>query len=391
MESTTSNSALVPGLGDLISGDPEGVVEGGNTGGKATPASSGVANQASEEGNDTGETVILAVTRSLAGLGDSESDGEESVVSSSGDDEGRPPSGGRPESMEQLRELSRSMERLGKEGEEEGWQEVKKKKRKNKKSGGAQRTARLRKAREAKASRGVSGVEQSTPTVSRGSNADDANGPSKRKREEGDTPACAKVNKKKRSYAAAASSALQLAVVKAGELTSGKLTEEDAAFIRRELVNRLDEVQGKVPQFEASGLSKGIFLISCADQAALDWVKIQVPTLKRGELQYQAVRPDELEKKVKVSTFVPSPSAKETTTAKMLWRLSRQNPDLSTEDWQVVWRDDTNPKGVFLVFLVGEQSVEVLKRLNWAPHFEMSRLRFALKQKSQNEESQQGQ
>ena len=176
------------------------------------------------------------------------------------------------------------------------------------------------------------------------------------------------------SYAAAASSALQAVILHGEGPIRGRLTEDEAALIRKGLVEALDSVEGPAPQFEASGLRDGALWVSCADSVAWDWLVAAAPKLGPEQNSYRVVRPEELEK-IRVKTFIhgPRPASKD-----VLRRLGKQNPGLRVDSWRVTYRNDEveNPRGLYIVFSVEEDSVVELERLGWRPYYELSRITF---------------
>ncbi len=90
--------------------------------------------------------------------------------------------------------------------------------------------------------------------------------------------------------------------------------------------------------------------------------------------EFEAPKFSDLRRWVKANVFVPGVSK---SNSLILSRLGRQNPGLKVDDWRVYHREEKD-NGVFLILGVDKDSLDVLKGLGLAPHFELSRVRFSL-------------
>ncbi len=84
---------------------------------------------------------------------------------------------------------------------------------------------------------------------------------------------------------------------------------------------------------------------------------IQTWSTLLGEVESDAVVPDQLPRLTKASVWPPSPSKP---TEALLVRLDAQNSELQTKDWFIIYRQ-SRPQGTFLAMSIGKDSVEYLR------------------------------
>ena len=90
----------------------------------------------------------------------------------------------------------------------------------------------------------------------------------------------------------------------------------------------------------------------------------------------------EVNKRVKATVFVSTKKPK--TTEVIFSRLEKQNPGLSTKNWLVYTRQEMPSQSGFLLVLgVDDDTIQVLKTLDFRPHFELTRLPFRVHESAQ--------
>ena len=157
------------------------------------------------------------------------------------------------------------------------------------------------------------------------------------------------------------------------------MTEAEKSHIWRKLIQRIDMTprnsQAPGPQFDRSGLVRGVFRISCTDQASLTWLREAVNRIELIEGQtYQVVEVSQLYRLHRVKVWIPGeiyePGA-------ILSRLAKQNQGLDTSGWKLIHRQEKD-NGQLLVLGVSDESVEVLKVTAGRVHLELSQVTFEL-------------
>jgi len=87
-------------------------------------------------------------------------------------------------------------------------------------------------------------------------------------------------------YSQVAAKSLQVAVIFRADPTR-KITETEKQHIWRQLAQLIDmlpqNLQAPGPRFDKSGLSQGVYKITCADQSSLTWLKNAVPRIEAIE------------------------------------------------------------------------------------------------------------
>ena len=174
------------------------------------------------------------------------------------------------------------------------------------------------------------------------------------------------------SFREAAEKALQVGVVLSeGE---GRLSVSQGSYLRYTLIDALDETQGTAPRFNESGLKDGAFMVSCADQFSLDWLKALVPKMAFEGNTFAAVPADQLKKRTKMRVFIPGTVSP---VERVFSRLQKQNPGLRTDRWRLFDQKSVGESaGQTLILGIDDESMAALGRVNNKPYFELSRLTF---------------
>lgn len=251
--------------------------------------------------------------------------------------------------------------------------------------GASNASARVRQA--PSQSSGTSGAAVGSSS-SEQSEDEDVAGPStrasKRKREGEPTPpsvARALKRAKRMAYSLAVGGDLQVVIFPRDD-RHRSLTAAEAVHIRGELVKLLDEAPDPVPRFSDSGLVKGAFRVTCADEASASWIlgaALAVPGVNGEPAAYLAMRLKDMPVLKKASVFIPGAVVAH---GLVLRRLQRQNPDLRTEVWKLL-HQESRDTGQLLVLGVDAASREVLERLECRPYYELSRVQFRLSKTAQ--------
>lgn len=171
------------------------------------------------------------------------------------------------------------------------------------------------------------------------------------------------------SFKEAAEKALRVAIVFEDD---SRLTEDQASMVRQDLIKCMDEDEGPPPRFNESGLKLGAFLVYCADQLSLEWLKSVVPSLTIEGKKCMVLPADQLTRRTKFFVFVPG---RVNPVSVVLKRLQKQNPGLKTDLWRV-YSAEQKVDGQFLVLGVDDDSLASLERTSFMPYFELSRLHF---------------
>lgn len=200
----------------------------------------------------------------------------------------------------------------------------------------------------------------------------------KRPLQHGDTPASLKPAAKRPrqlpSYKAAVASSLQVAIVDRKNV-GGMTTEQMEALTERltQALDRLPSTSLAPPRFHSSGLTRGGFVLACADQQTLDWLKKTVSSL--GSVwegaDLQVIPKSDLPRHKVFTVFIPGQVDRDTVFA----RLQRQNPCLRTDLWRV-HKQEVRGEQTFLALGVDETSVQTLKDLDCRPYYQLGRVTF---------------
>jgi len=287
----------------------------------------------------------------------------------------------------------KSGDEVGSEAPSGQWTTVTKKK---KKSRGASQRRRHRQQLESEfsatalgaagPSHGAKGSDsQQTPATQ---SASDVTRPAKRRAE--DTPPnkgrpVAKQTRqgtpKGSSYKTAADCALQIFIGIKGDPWR-QVSPEMGDHIRQQLIAAMGSApDGQPPlRFNQSGIVQGHFKVSCADQHALDWLKTAVPAMPALEgVKFTPWTADQLPRLVKVRVYIPGPE-KDLQSVRTM--LARQNPELKAERWVFYHKDVMEPPGTLHTLGVDEASLAALRRLDFRPYYELSRVAFQVPRKA---------
>jgi Domain of unknown function (DUF4780) len=176
-----------------------------------------------------------------------------------------------------------------------------------------------------------------------------------------------------RDFKEAAQLALQVAILSEDRTP---VTCEQSSEIRTQIVDAMDSIpeDQPLPRFENSGvISEGYMLVTCTDQASMDWLlSRQIAPI--GGSAFQVVKASEL-RGVRFFVFIAGGSKR--SSEDVFRRLARQNPGLLTSRWKVLSTTDKDD-GQLWSISVDKDSVEVMRKLQFRPHFELCRLFFRM-------------
>ena len=163
-----------------------------------------------------------------------------------------------------------------------------------------------------------------------------------------------------------------------------KLTEEKGKHVRKELIKLIDmfpsQSEARGPQFNRSGMDKGIFKITCADQASLDWLNESISRIESvGGCEFQVIELSKLHRQNSVRVWLPHNFSEPKV---VLGRLAKQNRGLNTSKWRLLHRGE-NPDGQLLILGVDDASLETLRHLNGRVHLELGKVTFMLPSQGQ--------
>jgi len=127
-------------------------------------------------------------------------------------------------------------------------------------------------------------------------------------------------------YSQVAAKSLQVAVIFRGDPTR-KITETERQHIWRQLVQLIDMLpqnsQAPGPRFDKSGLSQGVYRITCADQSSLTWLRDAVPRIEAIEgHSFEVMELSQLNRLKSVRVWIPG---EKSNPKLILSSLSKQN------------------------------------------------------------------
>ncbi len=268
------------------------------------------------------------------------------------------------------------------------------KRKKKRMSGGMRRKLLRQRAKKAEegGAKGDSGASQNATETPSANPSEEAEPKTSGKRpRQSSTPAAsgtmrAKVSKpdgvrQGLSFKVAADRALRVQITDS-EKPERVLSEDEVDLLQQKLLEALDAHPNTGPELKVakSGMMQGMYIMTCADQATKEWLENAVLELPPLEVDGHTVKfgTQDPSKRTKVSVYIPSPrSTTVADTAVILQRLQKQNRSaLNTQLWTVHARV-TAPKGVRLILGVDDSSLAGLKRLDWQPYFEFTRVMFS--------------
>jgi len=134
-------------------------------------------------------------------------------------------------------------------------------------------------------------------------------------------------------YSQIVAKSLQVAVIFRDDPTR-KITETERRHIWKQLVQLIDMLpqnsQAPGPRFDKSGLSQGIYRITCADQSSLTWLRDAVPRIETTEgHSFEVMELSQLNRLKNVRVWIPG---EKSDSKLILSRLSKQNQGLVTSE-----------------------------------------------------------
>ena len=215
-----------------------------------------------------------------------------------------------------------------------------------------------------------------------------AGGSRKRAFEVGGTPTEVKPLQKKQKpgYAQIVAKSLQVAVVFEDEPTK-TLSEEEGRYVRRQIIRQIDQApltsQGGFKAYN-SGLSQGIYRVTCADLASLGWLRDAASRIEPLEgRRFQVMELAQLHRANRVKVWIPGEKSSPTT---LFSRMEKQNVGLRTAEWRILHRVE-KPEGQMLILGIDNVSLRKLRELEGKVFLELSQVRFDLPGQGQTDSS----
>lgn len=149
-----------------------------------------------------------------------------------------------------------------------------------------------------------------------------------------------------------------------------KLNEEQAVAIEMALVGKLACLpDGQFPVFEGTNLERGALIVTCTNQATVEWLKEVAPqiTLPGTDLTLKVGERKDILRATKVLLRAPA-KLKEKTPDELLKLIKEQNRSIKMEDWYHLSTKEDGEKGPLFVFLVDDEVMEALKAVNFIVH-----------------------
>lgn len=131
-----------------------------------------------------------------------------------------------------------------------------------------------------------------------------------------------------------------------------------------------------MPKFEKCISAKGFLMIVCADVFSKKWLEREVPKLVVWKTSCLRVVNAYFHTAKLIKTVVYIPGPKETA-SKVLQRLCRMNPGLSTIGWRIYNRCQSK-FGETMTLGIDEISLANLKLINYQPYYGLTRLDFQI-------------
>lgn len=131
-----------------------------------------------------------------------------------------------------------------------------------------------------------------------------------------------------------------------------------------------------MPKFEKCLSAGGFILIVCADAFSKKWLEQEVPKLIVWRTSCLRVVNAYFHSTRLTKAVVYIPGAKETG-SKVLQRLSRMNPGISTIGWRIYNRSQSK-FGETMTLGIDDISLANLKLINYQPYYGLTRLDFKI-------------
>ncbi|XP_031329836.1 uncharacterized protein LOC116160842 [Photinus pyralis] len=168
----------------------------------------------------------------------------------------------------------------------------------------------------------------------------------------------------------------------------GTLSEEETGRLQTWILDRVDALAvGAVsPKFTECRHRGGALLITCADQASVDWLRSELGSVAPWEgAKLRFVEAKNLPKPIRAHVWIPGAQVEP---EKILKRIEIQNAGVTTSNWRVVDRKE-DPKGQTLIVLMDQTSWEKMgATCNHRPYVNFTRVTFKLLSKTKVEEEE---
>ena len=164
----------------------------------------------------------------------------------------------------------------------------------------------------------------------------------------------------------------------------------EADYLREQIADLQYSGSVDPPRFEKAGLIQGRFKVTCANKFSLDWLIKALPkvnTMNSGT-SFKIFKFEQLPKIIKATVYFTR--KQKTAPVNLLAKIKTSNPGLHTERW-VVLAKCLKPDGLLLTVGLDEDSLKVLKALDYKPYFELGRVTFVISNQSTSSKKASGQ